>query len=202
MRRIDFKKEYAQLYAPTARQVTVVDVPPMNFAMVDGEGDPNTAAAYREALEALYSVSYTAKFGAKSEGIADFRVGPLEGLWWTDDMSRFSVDSKGGWKWTSLIMQPEVVTRKRFESAVVAAGKKNDLPALAKLRFERFHEGRAAQILHVGPFSAEGPTIERIHAFIRDRGSRPSGKHHEIYLSDFRKTAPDRRRTIIRQPFS
>lgn len=202
MKIIDFKKEFGTLYFPLAREVAIVDVPPMNFAMVDGEGDPNTSRPYREAMEALYGVSYGLKFALKSKGIADYKVGPLEGLWWVEDPSRFSLESREDWKWTSMIMQPAVVTRSHFGEAVRQLVEKRNPAALGKVRFERFDEGPAAQILHVGPYSAEGPTIERLHKFVSDHGYGLRGKHHEIYLGDPRKAAPERLKTVIRQPFS
>lgn len=203
MAKIDLKKKLKYLYGPSAREVSVVDVPRMNFVMVDGQGDPNTSQEYAEALEALYAVSYAIKFKIKkSEGGVDYSVMPLEGLWWTDDMSEFSVEDKGAWKWTAMIMQPEAyVTGTHFEEARGEVGAKKGLPATPRLRFEPFREGPSLQIMHLGPFSEEGPTIEKVHRGIRERGGEPDGKHHEIYLSDFRRTKPERLRTIIRQPF-
>jgi hypothetical protein len=171
----------------------------MNFLMIDGQGDPNTSPAYQEAVEALFSVAYAIKFKVKKTLAIDYGVPPLEGLWWADDMSMFSVEDKSGWKWTMMIMQPEFVSAALARDTIVEVKKKKDLPALAKLRFAPFHEGKAAQILHVGPFSAEGPTVDKVHAFIDAVGKR-SGKHHEIYLSDIRKADPAKWKTIIRQP--
>lgn len=117
MQKIDFKKEFGKLYFPTAKAVTTVEIPPMNFLMVDGVGNPNTAPAYREALEALYGVSYTTKFALKFAGVADHKVGPLEGLWWVDDVERFTETSRDDWSWTSMIMQPGVVSKRRVDAA-------------------------------------------------------------------------------------
>jgi hypothetical protein len=199
--KVDLKKELKQLYGPSAKEVSVVDVPPMNFAMIDGQGDPNTSPEYAEALEALYVVSYAIKFKVKrSEGI-DYGVMPLEGLWWTDDMREFSVEDKGAWKWTAMILQPEeYVTEELFEEAKGEVEKKKDLPAIPRMRFETIREGLSAQIMHLGPISEEGPTIKRIHSSIEKLGGEPRGKHHEIYLSDFRRTNPEKLRTVIRQP--
>jgi hypothetical protein len=201
--KVDLKKELKHLYGPSAKEVSTVDVPPMSFLMIDGQGDPNTSKEYAEALEALYAVSYAIKFKVKrSEGI-DYGVMPLEGLWWADDMREFSVEDKGAWKWTAMIMQPEdYVTVELFEEAKGEVEKKKDLPALPRMRSEAFREGLSAQIMHLGPFSEEGPTIERIHSSIEELGGEPRGKHHEIYLSDFRRTKPERLRTVIRQPFA
>ena len=199
----DVRKEYKQLYNPSAGTVSLVDVPAMNFLMIDGRGDPNTAQEYREALEALYAVSYTVKFMLKRGSAAlEYTVMPLEGLWWAEDLEAFRSTRKEDWQWTSMIMQPPFVTQALGEEAIRQVAAKKNPPALAKLRFASFHEGTAAQILYIGPFSAEGPTIERVHHFIEENGYARTGKHHEIYLSDPRRTAPDRLKTVIRQPFA
>lgn len=201
MNKIDFKKELKQLYHSSAKNVEIVVVPKMNFLMIDGEGDPNNSPLFQEAVEALFSVSYTLKFMIKkgASGV-DYGVLPLEGLWWADDMSQFSIGKKGDWKWTMMIMQPEHVTRELVKTAVEEVQKKKNPVALPKLRFETFAEGKAAQIMHIGPFSEEGPTIQKVHEHIKASGGRLSGKHHEIYLSDIRKAAPGKWKTIIRQP--
>jgi hypothetical protein len=175
----------------------------MNFLMIDGIGDPNTALAYKEAVEALYSLSYAIKFMIKKgEPGLDFGVMPLEGLWWVDDMSKFDQSKKEDWKWTAMIMQPEVVTQKLVAIATEEVKRKKNPKALSKIRFEAFAEGTVAQTLHIGPFSEEGPTIQKVHNFIIDDGHRLSGKHHEIYLSDIRRAAPEKWKTIIRQPYN
>ena len=201
MRAVDHKKELKHLYRASTKKVVEVTVPPMTYLMLDGVGDPNTAPAYKHAVEALFSVSYTAKFAVKKGPLAvDYKVMPLEGLWWTDDMSTFSVANKSSWKWTMMMMQPDLVTRAVLEDAIAAVGKKKpELVAVEKLRMESFDEGRCAQVLHVGPFSDEGPTVARVHAYIAEHGAL-CGKHHEIYLSDVRRADPSRWRTIIRQP--
>ena len=202
MKKIDHKKELKHLYGPSAKKVSVVDVPPMSFLMIDGQGDPNTSQAYQEAVSALYSVSYTLKFMIKKGEMAiDYKVMPLEGLWWTEDMSQFTMDDKGAWKWTAMIMQPDLVTAEMVEGAKDRAQKKKGLAAISLIRFEALHEGRAAQIMHVGPYAEEPPTIEKLHEFIAAQGGTPSGKHHEIYLSDPNRTAPEKLKTVIRQPF-
>lgn len=201
MKKIDYKKELKHLYAASAKNVEAVEVPQMNFLMIEGEGDPNTSQSFQDAVEALFSVSYTLKFMVKKgkQGI-DYGVMPLEGLWWADDMSRFSIENKDIWKWTLMIMQPDCVTGDLVAEAIEQVKKKKSLTALPKLCFEAFSEGKAAQILHVGPFSEEGPTIQRVHDFIRAMKHKLSKKHHEIYLSDIRKAAPEKLKTIIRQP--
>lgn len=201
MQKIDFKKDFKHLYLPSAKEPAVVEVPALNYLMIDGQGDPNTAQSYKDALEALFSVSYSAKFMVKKGGQAvDYGVMPLEGLWWSDDNAAFSVENKAAWKWTAMIMQPAIVSAEAIEAAIADVGKKKKCAALGLLRLESFSEGPAVQILHVGPFSAEGPAVERLHRFITDKGYKASGKHHEIYLSDIRKAAPDKWKTVIRQP--
>jgi hypothetical protein len=199
MRKVDLKKELKHLYAPPAKDVVVVDVPAFDYLMVDGAGDPNTTPAYAEAVQALYSVSYTAKFAVKKTQRIDYGVMALEGLWWADDLSAFVTNDRAKWRWTMMIMQPSFVTKAVIENAIAEVEKKKSLPGLDRLRFETFTEGLCAQVLHVGPFTEEGPTIERLHAFIDARTGR-RGKHHEIYLSDIRRAEPAKWKTIIRQP--
>jgi len=201
MDKIDFKKELKHLYQPTAKQVVRVKVPKMNYLMLDGEGDPNTSEEYQACVEALFAVSYAIKFMIKKGSLAiDYGVMPLEGLWWTDDMTTVSVDEKSAWKWTMMIMQPDFITREMVKKAVAQVKEKKELFAIDHVRFAAFKEGTCAQIMHIGPFSAEGPTIERLHQFITESGCKLAGKHHEIYMSDIRKAEPAKWRTIIRQP--
>lgn len=200
MQKVDLKKELKNLYQPSAKEVVQVEVPTFQYLMVDGEGDPNTSQEYAQAVEALFSVSYTAKFMVKkgAQGI-DYAVMPLEGLWWADDMSAFIANDKSRWKWTMMIMQPHFVANDVIQAAISEVKRKKALPAVGKLRLEAFSEGNCAQVLHIGPFSEEGPTIERLHSFIDARTGR-DGKHHEIYLSDIRRADPAKWKTIIRHP--
>lgn len=201
MDKIDYKKEFKSLYNPPSKEVVVVDVPAFNFVMVDGKGDPNTAQEYREAVEALFAVSYALKFMVKKgKSAVDYGVLPLEGLWWAEDMNSFVTGDKASWLWTAMIMQPNFVTDALFREAVEQTAKKKGLPALAKLRFEAFKEGLSAQIMHIGPYAAEGPNIEKIHNYIQTNGYQLHGKHHEIYLGDPRKAAPEKMKTVLRQP--
>ena len=202
MSKTDFKKEWKHLYRPSAKEFVVVDVPPMNFLMIDGHGDPNTAQEYKDAIEALYAVAYKLKFMSKKEKGMDYIVPPLEGLWWVENMEEFTTDDKSVWDWTMMIMQPEWITQEMFEEALKEVEKKKDPPALSRLRLETYHEGPSVQIMHIGPYDAEGPTIARMHAFIDENGYEPAGKHHEIYLGDPRKVAPERLKTVLRQPVS
>jgi hypothetical protein len=201
MAKIDLKKELKPLYQPTAKVVTPVDVPEFQFLMIDGRGDPNTSRDYAEAVAALFSVSYTAKFALKKAKGTDYAVMPLEGLWWSDDMSTFITNDRTRWQWTMMILQPDFLDAVAIESAIAEVTRKKPLPALRQLRLERFTEGLCAQTLHIGPFTEEGPTIQRVHEFIEQRGSL-AGKHHEIYLSDIRRAAPAKWKTIIRQPMT
>ena len=202
--KIDLRKELKHLYNPPAQQVVTVDVPALNVLMIDGKGDPNTALDYQQAVEALFGLAYGLKFAAKKAG-HDFAVMPLEGLWWMDEMGEkygdvdFTAD-KSRWLWTMLMVQPDVVTGAMVEAATAELRKKKNLPALDKVRFETFHEGLCAQIMHIGSYSAEKPTIDRLHAYIDEHGYQLSGKHHEIYVGDPRRTAPEKLRTVIRQP--
>ena len=202
MKKIDFKKEFAELYRPSKAKVSLVDVPAMKFLMVDGKGDPNTSEEYASAVEALYSVSYTLKFTVKKGEMAiDYGVMPLEALWWVEDMAEFSTEKKDDWLWTVMIMQPDFITKEMVLAAMEAVERKKNPKALGKLRFETFKEGPCAQIMHLGPFSEEGPTIEKVHSYIEGQGFHLQGKHHEIYLSDIRRAAPENWKTIVRQPY-
>jgi hypothetical protein len=193
--------ELKELYGPRAGHPAIVDVPDLSFLMVDGMRDPNTARDYKEAVEALFAVSYRVKFAVKrGANRIDYGAMPLERLWWVDDMSTFSLDDKSGWSWTAMIMQPDVVTEELVQQSILEASKKKPLPAATRLRFDRFGEGLAAQVLYTGPYSAEGPTIERFHGFIADARYRSRGTHHEIYLSDPSRAEPAKLRTIIRKP--
>jgi hypothetical protein len=188
-----------ELYRATAREASIVEVPAMHFLMVDGTGNPNQPGAFQDAIQALYSLSYGAKFMLKKEGI-EFKVSPLEGLW--GSAGGLNPNQKADWKWTAMIMQPPAVTAPVLEKVRAEALQKKGLPALARVRLEEFSEGLAAQIMHVGPYGAEAPTIARLHEFIEKQGCRPVGKHHEIYLGDPRRSAPERLKTLIRQPVS
>jgi hypothetical protein len=202
MAKVDLKSELKHLYQPSAKTVVQVDVPAFRYLMIDGTGDPNSSREYADAVEALFSVSYTAKFMLKkiAHGV-DYAVMPLEGLWWSDDMSAFVNNDRSKWKWTMMIMQPQFVEAALIQSAIAEVNRKKSLAATSAIRLETFREGLCAQTLHVGPFSAEGPTIQAVHAFIEARGEL-AGKHHEIYLSDIRRAAPSKWRTVIRQPMT
>ncbi len=202
MAKKDLPKELQALYFPSAKEPVLVDVPAMQFAMVDGAGDPNASKEFQDAIGALYGVAYTVKFAAKDAGVRNVLVMPLEGLFWTEGSETFIPTDKGDWHWTLMLLEPAAVTRKLFDEGVRQLRERKDPPALSRVRLERWKEGRAAQILHVGPYAAERPTIERLHAFIRESGYRLSGKHHEIYIGNPQRSAPEKLKTVIRQPVS
>ncbi len=202
MEKIDYKKKLKHLYRSSSKKVVSVVVPKMNFLVADGEGEPGSQS-FQDAIAALYPLAYTLKFMIKKGEIGiDYGVLPLEGLWWADDMSSFTTGKKDKWKWTLMIMQPEFVTNEIVQKAIVQVKIKKNPISLPLVRFEAFEEGEVAQIMHIGPFSEEGPTVEKIHSFIDESGKQRNGKHHEIYLSDFRRAAPEKLKTIIRQPMS
>ncbi|WP_181785909.1 GyrI-like domain-containing protein [Streptomyces phytophilus] len=200
----DVKRELKQLYAPKNTDWALVDVPPQRFLAVDGKGDPNTSASYTEAVEALYSVAYTAKFASKRTLGRDFVVGPLEGLWWADRPEVFVTRDKAAWQWRMLISLPEWITDDLVAEARRAALAKKGaaaLPALPLLRVETLREGTSAQLLHVGPYDDEGPALARLHdEYLAANGLRMTGHHHEVYLSDPRRARPERLKTVLRQP--
>jgi hypothetical protein len=191
------------LYA-ASRMPELVRVPGLSFAMVDGTADPTGSDEFSSAIGALYGISYTLRFGVKRERGVVYRVGPLEALWWADDMADFRQGARDRWHWTAMIVQPALVTDGMFDDArAEVARKRGPSSALEHARLERLDEGLAGQVLHVGPYSAEGPTIDRLHAFIHDSGLTFDGRrerHHEIYLGDPRRSAPEKLRTIVRQP--
>jgi hypothetical protein len=199
MSKVDFRKEFKDLYNPSAKQVSIVKVPDMNYLMIDGSGDPNKSKDYMDAIEALYAVSYTLKFMVKKGKTAvDYAVMPLEGLWWMEGDVQFSQEDRSKWRWTAMIMQPEYVTETLFNEAVEVTRKKKNPVALSKMRFELYRENTAAQIMHIGPYADETPTVDKLQIFIQEKGYKINGKHHEIYLGDPRKTAPEKLKTIIR----
>lgn len=197
----DIKREHRDLYAPTqARGIHLVDVPPLGYLAIDGHGDPNTSPDYIDAVTTLFQTAYAVRAIAKEQLGRVHVVGPLEGLWTADDLGAFVRREKDAWDWTMTIVQPPWI-----DDALVAAGiehaRAKHPPALDALRFERITEGRCAQVLHIGSYDDEGPVLAELHdEWLPARGLRPTGPHHEIYLSDPRKTAPERLRTILRQP--
>lgn len=194
------RRSHEQLYQARAGGPEIVDVPAADFVMIDGRGDPNTSPDYASAIQALYSAAYGLKFALKKAGAGDERVAPLEGLWSGAEDVDFAAESKGDWDWTMMIRLPAAADGPLIEDALGAAARKKPELPIGRLRVERFQEGLAAQVLHVGPYAAEALTIRALHAFIADRGYRVRGRHHEIYLGDPRRAAPERLRTVVRQP--
>ena len=199
MKTIDLKKTLRPLYTASASKPAILDVPVLPALMVDGTGDPNSAA-FQEAVGSLYSVAYTLKFAFKKEKAIDYPVMALEGLWCADDPSAFMSGKRDDWKWTIFIVLPDVVSAKDVADAVAAVKKKAKFPRFPEVRFEKFAEGKAAQVMHIGPYAAEGPTVERLHQFIAAQGYNLRGSHHEVYFGDPRRSAPEKLKTILRQP--
>lgn len=193
----DYKKEYKQYYKMNKTEPCIIDVQAMNYLMINGKGDPNTSKAYMDAIEALYAVSYTLKFMSKKNE-HDYVVMPLESQWWMD--GEWDMERREEWQWTAMIMQPPCINEAMFNEAVETVRKKKNPVALDQLRFDTIEAHKAVHVLHKGPYSEEGPTIEKLHSFMDSEGYTFGGKHYEIYLSDPRKAAPDKMKTIIRQP--
>jgi hypothetical protein len=199
--KVDLKRELGT-YAARAGRFDIVTVAPAQFLMIDGHGDPNTAPAYAASLATMYPVAYGLKFLSKNDLGRDYTVMPLEALWWADDFESFTTGrDKSRWDWTLLNLIPPWLTPEHFDSVRERVARKGTAPLLDKLRLESFDEGRCVQTLHLGPYDAEGPVLDRLHhGFVPENGLSLRGKHHEIYLSDARRTAPDKLRTILRQP--
>jgi hypothetical protein len=210
MKTLDLKKQFKHLYQPSAKKVEAVQVPKLQFAMIDGAIEkgqaPGTSPGFAEATEVLYGLSYTLKFMLKKRKTSaiDYPVMPLQGLWWVED-GFFDITVKDNWFYTLMIMKPDVVTKELFEEArEQVRKKKGDSPMLSKLRLDSFEEGLCVQVMHIGPYATEPATIDRMREFMSENGLRdnvgPNGKHHEIYLSDPRKAAPDKMKTVLRHP--
>lgn len=201
MSKVDLKKKLKEFYRASTMKVGVVYVPEGKFITLIGRGAPG-GPAYKEALGALYSVAYTLKFKCKAEGM-DFSVMPLEGLWWWDDSTMASVSDappREEWNWKSMIRLPDFVSDEMVKMVKIEVKVKKGVEGVDKIKLETFQEGLSAQILHIGPYSEEEPTIKKLHGFIEENGYRMRGLHHEIYMSDPRRVPPERWKTIIRQP--
>lgn len=199
MTSVDLTKRYREHYRAGGDPV-VVEVPERPYLMIDGEGDPNTAEAYQNALATLYPLAYGLRKEIKAATGVAYRVMPLEGLWWVEDVGQFSLENKSNWRWTVMVSQPDEVTPELAATVITTVSEKKNLPSGELVRLERFGDGLAVQLLHRGPYAEEAPTIERLHRFIEAEGYEFRGKHHEIYLSDPRRGDPANNRTIIRQP--
>ena len=210
MKILDLRKQYKELYNPSAKKPILVEVPRLQFAMIDGAiekgSEPGKSPSFAEATQALYSISYTLKFMLKKRktNAIDYPVMALEGLWWVED-GMFDITIKDNWFYTLMIMQPDIITKDVFAEGLEAVRKKKgDSPALSKLRLTNFEEGLCVQVMHIGPYATEPATIERMRAFALENGYRdrvgPNGKHHEIYLGDPRKAKPEKLKTVLRHP--
>jgi hypothetical protein len=205
MAQIDLRKQWKHLYAPSAKQVELVEVPELKFVMIDGRiepGDaPGTSPGFGEAMAALYGAAYTLKFMSKlrKDDPIDYPVMALEGLWWVED-GKFDIAIKDNWVYTLMIMQPEHITQEMFAQALAQVAKKKPNPALARLRLEAFREGPCVQIMHIGPYHTEPATVEKMARWAAEHGYRMSGKHHEIYMGDPRRAEPEKLKTILRHP--
>lgn len=199
MDKVDYRLLQKDLYNPPKTPV-LVNVPAFPFLQIDGQGDPNTDPAYKAAVSALFSLSYALKFAIKKNDGADYAVMPLEGLWWVEDLAKLDMNDKSNWFWTMMIRQPPEVTPELCQKFSAEVEKKKGLPAVRQIRLQTFTEGLCAQVMHIGPYSAEMPTVERLHQFVRGQGLELTGRHHEIYLGDPLKAAPEKLRTILRNP--
>ncbi len=200
MDKIDLRKRYHDLYSPSKKDFSIIEVPPLQYVMIDGSGDPAVSQRYADTIQTLYSISYTLKFMFKKERGIDYTVMGLEGLWWMPDMNEFSLANRSRWLWTSMMLQPDFVIHADFEEArrqVLAKGK---APLAAEARLETYQEGLVCQIMYFGAYADEAPTIAAMHQFIVANGYQLNLKHHEIYLSDARRVPPEKNRTILRQP--
>ena len=203
MKKLELLKQLKDIYSAPLNRVVFMTIPALNYLMIDGQGDPNTSTEYKEALQTLYSVAYTLKFQIKKSQMAiDYPVMPLEGLWWVDDMKLFTVENKKAWKWTMMILQPELVNEELVKNAIQQVIDKKGIQSADKVRLETLFENKVVQLFHKGPYSAEADNIQKIHQTIEEKGFIRSGKHHEIYLNSPLKTAPENLKTILRQPYS
>ena len=212
MQTLDLKKSLKHLYVPPSKAVVLVDVPAFNFARVDGEiepgASPGTSPAFQQAMGALYGIAYTLKFTSKLRKVdpIDYPVMALEALWWSDE-GEFDLTQAnsyaafpGGWKWTAMILQPDHITQDMFQEGLAQLRKKRENPAIERLRLDLFQQGVVVQIMHIRPYSTEPATIARMHAFANEGGYRLRGRPHEIYFGDPRRSAPEKLKTVLRQP--
>ena len=202
MEKLDFKKLVKGFYNPPKDSPEIVEVPELQYLMIDGTGDPN-ALLFQQAVEALYSVAYTLKFSRKKQGLEpDYSMGPLQGLWWMGDNTSFDGNQRVAWQWTCMLWLPDFISNEEVEQTVEIVKIKKPNPLLTALRIEKLKEGKVAQIMYFGAYADEAPTIMNLHAYITGGGYSLRGKHHEIYLGDPRRLAPEKLKTIIRQPIA
>ena len=206
MTKIDYRKEYHELYSPPSDHTQQIAIPAMQFAMVDGQGTPESPEhlpEFQNAISALYGITYTLKIGRKRAGIEpDYTIGPLEGLWWMADGGEFDAENPAGWRWTLMLFQPDFITTTDFMDVLTRLKAKRSNPALDLIRLETFSEGQAVQIMHIGPYAEEARSMLLLDDYAGAHGYKLSGKHHEIYLGDPRRTRPEKLRTILRRPIT
>ena len=200
MKRIDLRNELKHLYNPSPKEVELVRVPEFRFLMVDGSGDPNSSAEFHNAIQMLYTLSYTMKFKSKFEKGIDYPVMALEGLWSMADNATFDQNRRTDWRWTLMILQPGIVTKSLMNKALVEVEQKKKLEAPASLRLETFKEGLSVQVMHLGPYAEETLTLRKLDEFVAEHGLEMKDKHHEIYMSDPRRAKPQNMKTILRHP--
>lgn len=207
MEKLDLKKQYKQLYKPSAKQVVVVEVPEFQFVQVDGQIEPGIPVAeapdYRNSLEVLYGLSYGLKFMSKQREVdpIDYTVMALEGLWWAHGSDEsFDIDREQTWFFTSMMMQPDHITEEMYQQALDDLKQKKDNPLIDQARFVRFEEGLCMQIMHIGPYADEPATVAKMEAFAEEHGYRHRGRHHEIYLGNPLRAKPENLKTVLRHP--
>lgn len=201
MTKLDLKKVHKNLFSPKHNVFSIVDVPELQYLMVDGKGDPNTAPEFIEAVSHLFGVAYTTKFMiSRRDKSLDYGVAPLEGLWWAEDMESFTAMNKNDWKWTMMIMQPDFITQDIIKDGMELYKTKKKISGDVPVRLETLKEGKVVQTLYFGAYADEAPTIKAMHELIAANGLKPTGKHHEIYLGDPKRVTPEKLKTILRQP--
>ena len=201
-KKLDYKKEFPDLYQPSLKTQAIIKIPEMMFFMIDGIGDPNTSKEYKDAVQTLYNISYTLKMKVikKETPSKDYIVPPLEGLWYIPNMKEWSMEGKDKWQWTMMIRIPDFIKDSQIKKAMNILKESKTLSSFSKLRYEQYNEGTCVQIMYLGAYDDESPTIAKLHKFAKEKGYSLEGKHHEIYLSDPRKVEPERLKTILRQP--
>ena len=201
-KKLDYKKEFPDLYKPSLKEPTIIKIPKMMFFMIDGTGDPNTSEEYKEIVQLLYNISYALKMKVikKETPSKDYVVPPLEGLWYMPKMEEWSMDEKDKWEWTMMIRIPDFVKDSQIKKAMKILKETKNPSSFSKLRYEQYNEGICVQIMYLGPYDEEPPTIKKMHQFAEKNGYNLNGHHHEIYLSDPRRVEPERLKTILRQP--
>lgn len=205
MTKLDLRKAYKHLYRPSSRDVSLVEVPPLQFAMVNGAIEPSSSPglsqSFKDALGALYGISYTLKFMSKLDPVSplDYTVMGLEALWWVED-GQFDINKPDNWHWQAMILQPEHITQAIFAEGVNRLRKKKPSPAVDQLRLETFEEGLCMQIMHIGPYADEPATVARMDAFAVENGLHKRGHHHEVYLGNPLQAEPSKLKTILRHP--